>query len=94
MGAPTVVPRDPALIKQIKVRDFDYFTDRQKSHYFEFDRLLSKSVLLLADQKWRDMRTILSPIYTSSKMNQMMYNHVQSADRVYGRLHEDLRKEN
>ena len=69
MGQKTLVLRDPAMIKQIMIRDFDHFVNR--IHDVQQDRLLNKSVLLLRDQKWRDMRTMLSPIYTSSKMKYM-----------------------
>lgn len=86
MGAPTVVLRDPILIKQILVRDFDHFTDRQKTHDFEIDRLFSKSVVFLAGNKWRDMRNMLSLIYTSSKMKYMynlMIECVEDFTKIY-----------
>lgn len=71
MGEPTLIIRDPGMLKQIMIRDFDYFVNREANHGIETDKLLSSSVLLLRDHKWREMRTMLSPIYTSSKMKYM-----------------------
>lgn len=71
-----MVIKDPTLIKQITIRDFDNFVNHDGNHDVETDRLLSKSVLLLRDQKWKDMRSMLSPIYTSSKMTNGMYRRL------------------
>lgn len=70
-GAKFLVPRDPKFIKQIMIKDFDYFVNRDANHDLATDPLLSKSVLNLRDQKWKDMRSMLSPIYTTSKMKYM-----------------------
>jgi cytochrome P450 family 9 len=60
--------KDPDFIKKVLIKDFDHFINRDNSHDIEIDRLFDKSIVNLRDQKWRNMRTMLSPIYTSSKM--------------------------
>ena len=72
-GSYTLVISDPTLIKQILVKDFDYFINRDPGDENETDKLLSKSVLELRDEKWKEMRTTLSPVFTSSKLK-LMYN--------------------
>jgi cytochrome P450 family 9 len=71
MGTTKLIVKDPTLIKLITIKDFDSFVNHNGNHGIETDRLFSKSVLNLRDQKWKDARTMLSPIYTSSKMKYM-----------------------
>lgn len=68
---PVYVVRDPELIKKIAIKDFDYFEDRSTLVDEESDKLWGNSLLLLKGQKWRQMRSTLSPAFTSSKMRQM-----------------------
>jgi cytochrome P450 family 9 len=60
---------DPEVIKTITVRDFDHFLNHNDA--FEVDRLFSRTIFVMRDKKWRDMRTTLSPIFTSSRMKMM-----------------------
>ncbi|KAJ8916092.1 hypothetical protein NQ315_004458 [Exocentrus adspersus] len=68
-SVPTLLVKDPELIKQITVKDFDHFTDHRT--VFPEDA---------ESQKWRDMRTILSPSFTSSKMRSMFILMVECAE--------------
>lgn len=63
--------RDPEIIKQICVKDFHHFADHPKNILGVNDPYLENALLLLTGQKWRDVRTSLSPIFTGSKMRQM-----------------------
>ncbi|KXJ68076.1 hypothetical protein RP20_CCG006036 [Aedes albopictus] len=69
------VIRDPELIKKVTVKDFDYFVNRRptfgQSKDAHDEMLFSKTLLVLNDQKWRDMRATLSPAFTGSKMRAM-----------------------
>ena len=53
------------------VKDFEYFVNRDRLDPNKIDRLLGKSVLMLRDERWKDMRSTLSPVYTGSKLKQM-----------------------
>lgn len=66
---PTLVLRDPDLIKQITVKDFDHFTDHSTT--VPGEPMLSKNLFTLKGQEWKDMRATLSPSFTSSKMKGM-----------------------
>ncbi|EFA09239.2 cytochrome P450 9Z1 [Tribolium castaneum] len=68
---PTLVVRDPDLIKQITVKDFDYFLNHRTFIPEECDALWGKNLFALTNQKWRDMRSTLSPAFTGSKMKFM-----------------------
>ncbi|KAJ8926643.1 hypothetical protein NQ314_020977 [Rhamnusium bicolor] len=69
--SPTIVIKDPELLKQVTVKDFDHFTDHRSIIPEDADPLMGKNLFALKGQKWRDMRAILSPSFTSSKMRVM-----------------------
>lgn len=69
---PVYFIRDPELVKQIGVKDFEFFTDHINLIDEDIDALLGKSLFGLKGQKWRDMRATLSPAFTGSKMRQML----------------------
>ncbi|EFN83828.1 Cytochrome P450 9e2, partial [Harpegnathos saltator] len=67
---PIILIRDPELIKEILIKNFDSFPNRRG--FIEInDPLSAKNLFSLRDQKWRDVRTLLSPAFTSSKMKSM-----------------------
>lgn len=63
--------RDPDIIKQLAVKDFDNFEDHRSFIDENTDRLFGNSLFMLKGEKWRDMRATLSPAFTGSKMRQM-----------------------
>ncbi|CAH0564136.1 unnamed protein product [Brassicogethes aeneus] len=74
--------KDPELIKQITVKDFDHFTDHLQFLETDLDPLWSKNLVALTGKKWRDMRTTLSPAFTSSKMK-LMFTLIQDASKTF-----------
>lgn len=68
-----LVIRDLDLIKKICVKDFDHFIDHSTGINNDVDPLLSKNLISLQGDKWRDMRATLSPSFTSSKMKAMFH---------------------
>ncbi|KAL1509576.1 hypothetical protein ABEB36_004288 [Hypothenemus hampei] len=68
---PSLILKDPELIKQITIKDFDHFTDHRAFVNPEADPLWSNNLFALTGQKWREMRATLSGSFTSSKMKHM-----------------------
>jgi cytochrome P450 family 9 len=66
---PTYFLTDIELIKKITIKDFDHFVNHDL--FTNVDRIFDRSLFALHDKEWRDMRTTLSPIFTSSKMKMM-----------------------
>ncbi|EDW59415.1 probable cytochrome P450 9f2 [Drosophila virilis] len=74
---PLLMIRDPELIKQITIKDFDHFinhrnffgTDDDDPH--DMNNIFNSSLFLMRDARWKDMRSTLSPAFTGSKMRQM-----------------------
>lgn len=68
---PTLMLRDPELIKQITVKDFDHFVDHRSFVPESIDPVWTKNLFALKGDIWREMRSTLSPTFTSSKMRSM-----------------------
>uniref|UniRef100_A0A1L8E4C9 Putative cytochrome n=1 Tax=Nyssomyia neivai TaxID=330878 RepID=A0A1L8E4C9_9DIPT len=68
---PTFLIRDPELIKQIGVKDFEYFLNHRGNIDENHEPLFGRNLVSLKGQRWRDMRSTLSPAFTGSKMRTM-----------------------
>jgi len=70
-SSPVYIIRDPQLIKQLAVKEFDHFVDHKVMIDGDPNSLFGRALFNLRGQKWRDMRATLSPAFTGSKMRQM-----------------------
>lgn len=68
--SPVIVIRDPDIINSIAIKNFNNFCDHT-SFFGEHENILSKNLFELKGDAWREMRKILSPTFTSSKMRMM-----------------------
>ena len=87
---PVFFLRDPEVIKQIAIKDFDHFVNHRSIFTDDDDtdhstNLFGASLFLMKDGKWKDMRSTLSPVFTGSKMRQMfqLMNEVAQETLVY-----------
>ncbi|GJQ77433.1 hypothetical protein Trydic_g20831 [Trypoxylus dichotomus] len=65
---PTLVIKDPEIIKQITVKEFDHFLNHRSFIPDGSDPIWTKNLFALKDTEWREMRSTLSPSFTSNKM--------------------------
>ncbi|KAF2900435.1 hypothetical protein ILUMI_05752 [Ignelater luminosus] len=69
---PVLMIRDPELIKQIMVKDFDTFPGHPLSAPEGIDPLWDKNLINITENsRWHDLRAILSQSFSSSKMKAM-----------------------
>ncbi|PSN52369.1 Cytochrome P450 9e2 [Blattella germanica] len=68
---PVLVLRDPELIKMVTVKDFEYFLDHRAPISEEAEPMFGKNLFNLRGHRWKEMRSTLSPAFTSSKMKNM-----------------------
>ncbi|XP_012230655.2 cytochrome P450 9e2-like [Linepithema humile] len=68
---PIYVIRDPNLINSIAIKNFDYFCDHKGFINEELEPMASRNLFALRGDHWREMRKLLSPSFTSSKMKAM-----------------------
>ncbi|XP_011172813.1 cytochrome P450 9e2-like [Solenopsis invicta] len=81
-GTPAVLLRDPELIKDVMVKDFEHFLDRRTFVDEDMEPLFGKNVSALRGDRWREMRTILSPSFTASKMK-FMFDLVSKCSKEF-----------
>ncbi|XP_051157203.1 cytochrome P450 9e2-like [Leptopilina boulardi] len=68
---PVAVIRDPELIKEICVKNFENFIDHQSFIDETMDPIFGKNVFSLKGERWREIRNTLSPAFTVTKMKFM-----------------------
>ena len=68
---PLLMIRDLDLIKSIIVKNFDHFPNHRMAFDPNLDLLFSKNLFFLRDERWKEVRNILTPAFTSSKMKSM-----------------------
>ncbi|XP_015119194.1 cytochrome P450 9e2 [Diachasma alloeum] len=65
---PIVILKDLDLIKDICVKNFDNAPDHRSFINEKMDPILGKNVFSLRGDRWREVRSALSPSFTASKM--------------------------
>jgi cytochrome P450 family 6 len=68
---PTLVICDLDIVKNILVKDAQYFIDRVITFNERLDPLFGKTMFTLKGQRWRHIRVNLTPVFTSGKMKMM-----------------------
>ncbi|XP_062860332.1 thromboxane-A synthase [Trichomycterus rosablanca] len=67
---PVVVIADPDMLKQVMVKDFQNFPNRMK--FNGATKPMSESLIMLRDEQWKRVRSILTPSFSSAKMKEMV----------------------
>ncbi|CAL1689863.1 unnamed protein product [Lasius platythorax] len=76
---PVYLIRDPELIATIAIKNFDNFCDH-RNFVNDNEPMASKNLFGLQGDHWREMRKLLSPAFTSSKMKMMFGLICECAD--------------
>lgn len=71
-GGTSYLIRDPNLVKQITIRDFNNFIDRYDQVNADTDPLIGHQLTNLKTDHWRRIRTLLTPMFTSQKFKQIL----------------------
>ncbi|KAF5296484.1 hypothetical protein FQR65_LT01473 [Abscondita terminalis] len=86
-----LVVKDADLIKKITVKDFEHFVD-----HIEFtsgnDPLWERNIFALQGERWKSMRSTLSPSFTSSKMKMMFNLMMETVDKFVSFFEEEIKR--
>ncbi|XP_031640251.1 probable cytochrome P450 9f2 isoform X3 [Contarinia nasturtii] len=77
---PAYMLRDLNIISKIAIKDSSHFENQSMMFALKGDSFLGKSLISLDDKKWRDMRSSLTPIFTSRKLRHMSELVVECVD--------------
>lgn len=78
---PKLLVVDLDFVKQILVKDFNFFVNRGL-YFNEVDDPLSANLVNLEDESWRNLRHKVSPVFTSGKLKAMFDLLAQKADKL------------
>ena len=78
---PALAVSDPELIKAIMVKDFDHFTCRKPVSIAEHG-VQSRMMTNLRGQRWKDVRNISTPVFSTGKIRQMFPSLAKQANAL------------
>jgi len=70
---PSLLIRDVELVKNILVKDSQSFVDHIMTVNVELDPVFGRGLFMLKGQMWRQIRSSLTPVFTSGKMKMMFH---------------------
>ncbi len=88
---PLLIVKDPEFIKDILIKDFTVFSDRGMSVNEKVEPL-SQHLFSLEPERWRPLRTKLSPVFTSGKLKEMFYLLIDCAKHFESFLKDQVEK--
>ncbi len=68
---PALVLREPELIKSVLIKEFPKFSNRSAGCDPHDDALGSNNMFFIRNPQWRDLRSKISPTFTTGKIKQM-----------------------
>uniref|UniRef100_A0A8C3X658 unspecific monooxygenase n=1 Tax=Catagonus wagneri TaxID=51154 RepID=A0A8C3X658_9CETA len=88
---PVLAVTDPEMIKAVLVKEcYSVFTNRRS---FGPEGIMKNSISLAKDEKWKRVRTLLSPTFTSGKLKEMFPIIAQYGDVLVRNLRKEAGKD-
>lgn len=87
---PMFIVRDPEVMKQICIKDFDHFRDHRSIVDADTDVTAGSTIFLLKGEKWRHMRATLTAAFTGTRMRQLLELVSECADDFIGHLKQQI----
>ena len=71
--SPNIVINDLELAKHVLIKDFHHFADRRSLDMApEANKYVLNMLMLLKGDKWKSMRSTISPLFTSGKLKEFV----------------------
>lgn len=84
---PVILVADLELLKEIQIKDFQDFTDR--GLLFQAKRPPSphnKSLLQLTSTRWKEVRSVLTPSFTTNKLKMMSPGVIEAVQKLVSKI--------
>ncbi|KAF7285049.1 hypothetical protein GWI33_012354 [Rhynchophorus ferrugineus] len=88
---PVLLIIDPDYIKDVLLKDFNYFMDRDMFSNPIHDKK-NESLFVVKKDEWRNMRQKLSPVFTSAKMKVIFHTIMECSKPMIEKIEELERK--
>ncbi|XP_013101426.2 probable cytochrome P450 9f2 [Stomoxys calcitrans] len=85
---PVILIREPELIKRVLIKDHEHFFNRRSFLVGSPENMIANTIFMMENDRWRDMRSTLSPAFTGSKMRQMFQLILQCVQEAMSYLRE------
>ncbi|KAJ9593858.1 hypothetical protein L9F63_027499 [Diploptera punctata] len=92
LRTPLLLVRDPELLKHIMVKDYNYFQERGLEFNDELEPLTG-NLMTVGGERWRHLRTKLSPAFTSTKLKHMFELTTQVTENLKLFLNDRIRED-
>jgi len=79
--SPTLHVNDTEIIKSVFIKDFDHFVNRRKAAFPEI-KVLRYLLFGLENQKWKDIRSTVTPTFTTGKIKRYSIQMKECTDRL------------
>lgn len=89
--SPSLLITDLDLVKNILIKDFNNFPNRN-GYYNEADDPLSAHLVNLEGEQWRSLRTKLTPTFTSGKLKFMFPTIIDITDNLISTMASEINK--
>ncbi|XP_075166832.1 cytochrome P450 6g1-like [Haematobia irritans] len=90
---PSLLIRDPELIKAVLIKDFDSFHNRYVDIDASYDTIGGQMMFFSSYELWKEMRYKLSPVFSGAKLKQMfplIQNVAENMAEYLKRLHHQV----
>lgn len=67
--SPIILLRDPDIIKDVLIKEFNKFHDNAVEVDEKLSSVLSKNPFVLKGEKWKSIRSKLTPCFTSGRVH-------------------------
>nr|QUF59373.1 cytochrome p450 CYP3044B6 [Brachionus angularis] len=91
-STPIILVSDPKLLKSIMIKDFHSFTNRRVFEAINIDPF-DKMLTITKDEEWKNIRAILTTVFTSGKLKSMSKLMIECSDRFSDNLKKYADKE-
>lgn len=89
--SPIITIWDEEILKQIYIKEFPVFPDRQKS-LLKINGEMNYSLTSTTGHQWKRVRSTLTPAFSSSKLKEMFYIADNCVDTLTAKLHQYVRE--